>query len=151
MVTLTAIVLGVPGGLALAQGTTTQQPNATQAASEQAPVVTADQAWRDLPPEQLAAFERYCPTVPCLTVDAGNVTEALGEHTTAEALLKYGREPKSCPDALAEYQARGVKVGAFLGRCPSRDEATQLAQTALEAGPDTAIDGSESTNAGGTP
>jgi hypothetical protein len=90
--------------------------------------MTDEEFRAQLPPQQAAAFEHFCPTLPCLTVDAGHATEVLGLHTMPEALVAFGREPEDCPQALREYEARGAEVGAFLGRCPTAEEAVDLAQ-----------------------
>ena len=127
---LAAIALGVPGGLAVAH----HVAPATEAPSPppQVPAVTADEARKQMTPEEAAAFDRFCPKLPCLTVDAGGDTAKLGVHTTAQALVAFGREPQSCPEALEEYRAARVEIGAFLGRCPTLAEAKRLAETALE-------------------
>jgi hypothetical protein len=81
-------------------------------------------------PEAGGALERYCDheeSCAVVDVDAGL---RQGEKTLSEDLARYGKSPEECPAASEVLSESGHPADAFIGRCPTADEAIELAESA---------------------
>jgi hypothetical protein len=92
-------------------------------------------------PAMPAAVEEICGgPPPCVVVntlaDPANTGEDGELVTFAAAVAAEGRPDESCAKADAAYEAEGVPVDAFLGRCPGPASAEQVNEAGFaEGGP----------------
>lgn len=78
---------------------------------------------------ELEAVIEFCPDEgedECRIVGVGADDEDTGPMTAAESLAREGMHPEECPEAAGLFEDAGIPVSAFLGRCPTTQEAERL-------------------------
>lgn len=134
------VAAGVPASLALAQSSSTE-PRGEETPLTLADCPAADRAFQEagwapdntaLPAcpsdRQVDGLIEFCPPDDCRAVAVDADTSGQRSYDSfGEQLEADGIPASECPEALAIFEAHGERVDVFIGRCPTTDEAQNLA------------------------